>query len=81
MSICLEKSRKEESFFNVMIICRFLDPCLEFQMPWTPHPGDPAAFHNFIRIHILIDKQKAATGIFVFKMIRCNENICGEWKL
>ena len=50
-------------------------------MPWTPHPGDPAAFHNFIRIHTLIDKQKAATGIFVFKMIRCNENICGEWKL
>ena len=50
-------------------------------MTWTPHPGDPAAFHNFIRIHILIDKQKAANGIFVFKMIRCNENICGEWKL
>ena len=50
-------------------------------MTWTPHPGDPAAFSNFIRIHTLIDKQKAATGIFVFKMIRCNENICGEWKL
>ena len=66
-----------------MIICRFLGLCLKhlFQMTWTPHPGDPAAFHNFIRIHILIDKQKAATGIFVFKMIRCNENMCDEWKL